>query len=68
MPEFFAQKYLLQRKEDERLKVECRKSYEDVDVLELLDGIGVDKLSGWAKEETIARRPSNDSDFSRILI
>ena len=51
VPEFFAQKNLLRRKEDNRLKVECPHSYEDVDVLELLDGIRVDKLPGWAKEE-----------------
>jgi internalin A len=51
VPEFFAQKYLLKRKEDNRLKVECPISYEDVDVIELLDGIRVDKLPGWAKKE-----------------
>src|SRR5262249_28588646 len=51
VPEFFAQRHLLRRKEDNRLKVECPRSYEDVDVLELLDGIRVDKLPGWANEE-----------------
>lgn len=51
VPEFFAQKNLLRRKEDNRLKVECPSSYEDVDVLGLLDGIRVDQLPGWAKEE-----------------
>jgi internalin A len=51
VPEFFAQKNLLRRKEDKRLKVECPRSYEDVDVLELLDGIRVEKLPGWAKDE-----------------
>jgi hypothetical protein len=51
VPEFFAQKNLLKRKEDNRLKVECPNSYEDVDVLELLDGIRVDQLPSWAKEE-----------------
>ena len=30
--------------------MECPRSYEDVDVLELLDGIRVDKLPGWANE------------------
>lgn len=49
-PEFFAQKRLLQRKRDGKLKVECPGSYEEVDVLELLDGISVKKLPGWAKE------------------
>ena len=50
-PEFFEQKRLLQRKKDGKLKVECPASYEDVDVLELLDGIRVDQLPGWAKNE-----------------
>jgi internalin A len=50
IPEFFAQRSLLRRKEDRRLKVECPSSYEDVDVLELLDGIRMDELPVWAKE------------------
>jgi internalin A len=51
VPEFFVQKNLLKRKEDNRLKVECPDSYEDVDVLELLDGLSVEKLPGWAKQK-----------------
>jgi internalin A len=51
VPEFFAQRDLLRRKEHNRLQVECPRSFEDVDVLELLDGIRVDKLPGWANEE-----------------
>jgi internalin A len=51
VPEFFAQRNLLWRKENKRFKVECPSSFEDVDVLELLDGIRVDQLPGWAKEE-----------------
>jgi hypothetical protein len=51
VPEFFTQKSLLRRKENNRLKVECPNSYDDVDVLELLDGIRADKLPGWAHEE-----------------
>ncbi len=50
LPEFFDQKALLKRKQDNRLKVECPRSYEDVDVLELLDGIRMEKLPGWANE------------------
>ena len=53
VPEFFAQRNLLWRKENNRLRVECPISFEDVDVLELLDGIRVDKLPGWAKNEEI---------------
>ncbi len=48
-PEFFAQKRLLKRKQDHRLKVECPASYEDVDVLELLDGTRMNSLPVWAK-------------------
>jgi len=51
VPEFFAQKQLLKRKEDKRFKVECPRSYEDVDVLELLDGTRANNLPAWAKEE-----------------
>src|SRR5690606_1342226 len=42
-PEFFEQNRLLQRKRDGKLQVECPASYEDVDVLEMLDGIRVDR-------------------------
>ncbi len=48
--EFFDQKALLKRKQDNRLRVECPRSYELVDVLELLDGIRLGKLPGWANE------------------
>jgi len=56
-PHFFSQKALLQRKEDKRFRVECPKSYEEVDVLELLDGIRVDTLPGWANKEPPAAPP-----------
>lgn len=57
-PEFFAQKRLLQRKKDGKFKVECPRSYEEVDVLELLDGVKLDKMPGWAKEEPTATAKS----------
>ena len=41
-PEFFDQRRLLQRKVDGKLKIECPASYENVSVLELLDGIRAD--------------------------
>jgi internalin A len=50
IPYFFPQKVLLRRKEDKRLRVECPVSYADVDVLELLDGIRLETLPGWAHE------------------
>src|SRR5271157_4392872 len=57
VPEFFEQKALLRRKQDNRLKVECPRSYEDVGVLELLDGIKLDKLPRWANEASAATSP-----------
>ncbi|MBP6811054.1 MAG: leucine-rich repeat domain-containing protein [Saprospiraceae bacterium] len=56
-PEFFAQKRLLQRKRDGKLKVECPGSYEPVEVLELLDGVNVEHLPDWAKENKSAVSP-----------
>lgn len=50
-PEFFEQRRLFQRKRDGKLKVECPSSYEDVDVLELLDGISVNSLPAWGRED-----------------
>jgi len=57
IPVYFEQKRLLQRKKDKKLKIECPSSYEDVDVLELLDGIRVNRLPSWAKED--ANQPKN---------
>ena len=54
-PEFFEQKTLLYRREHGRLKVECPKSFEEVDVQELLDGVKVDKPPEWAKTATPVR-------------
>ncbi|MDD5322393.1 MAG: COR domain-containing protein [Methylococcales bacterium] len=65
-PEFFEQERLLQRKIDGKLKVECPASYEDVDVLELLDGIRVDQLPGWAKDENTST--SKDDKVRTIKI
>ncbi len=50
-PRAFEQRELLRRKEHGKFKVECPGSFEYVDVLELLDGIRVDRLPGWAKDE-----------------
>lgn len=43
-PEFFEQKRLLQRKKDAKLTIECPASYEDVQVLALLDSIHAHKV------------------------
>ncbi|WP_350131917.1 COR domain-containing protein [Nitrosomonas sp.] len=37
-PEMYEYKYLLKRKQDGKLNIECRASYRDVNVLSLLDG------------------------------
>jgi internalin A len=66
-PEFFEQKRLLQRKRDGKLKVECPASYEDVDVLEMLDGIRVDRLPGWAKEEPRPKAPPEPEKVERTI-
>lgn len=49
--EFFGHKRLLKRKKDRKLTIECPRSYEDVDILRLLDGIRVDKPPKWARDE-----------------
>ena len=67
-PEFFAQKRLLQRKKDNKLQVECPASYENVDVLELLDGIKVEQLPGWAKDESDAIPPDSEPEISERTI
>jgi internalin A len=47
-PHFYDQKKLRRRVEDRRLTVECPDSYEDVDVVALLDGIRQAVLPEWA--------------------
>ena len=52
-PNSFEKKMLLQFKKDGIFKWKCSRSYSDVDVLELLDGIKVEHLPGWALAHTI---------------
>jgi len=52
---------------DGKLKVECPASYEDVDVLEMLDGIRVDRLPGWAKEESRLKAPPEPEKVERTI-
>ncbi len=49
-PELFEQKRLLQRKRDRKLTVECPSSYQDVKVLQLLDGLKLDQFPPWSEE------------------
>ena len=57
VPHFFEQKEMLRRKEHGRLTVECPRSFTDVNVLELLDGVRVQALPDWAAEPPAATQP-----------
>jgi Leucine-rich repeat (LRR) protein len=48
-PESYEEGKLLKRKHDGKLTIECPESYEDVSVLELLDGLKLDMLPQWDK-------------------
>ena len=50
VPWFFEQKALLRRKEHNVQAVQCESSFKEVSVLELLEGIKLDKLPVWANE------------------
>ena len=56
-PEFFDHKDLLSLKERGRLKWPCKRSFEDVDVQELLDGIKFEKPPDWATEAATPSAP-----------
>jgi small GTP-binding protein len=47
-PERYEEGRLQKRKHDSKLTVECPDSYEDVSVLELLDGLKLEALPAWA--------------------
>lgn len=71
-PEFFGQKQLLKRKKDGKLTIECPASYEDVRVLELLDGIQVHKMPDWGQAKILPRifisYSKHDNDHKNTLI
>jgi internalin A len=52
MPQFFEQKALVRRKEHGILKVQCEISFEDVDVIEVLDGIKTGRPPDWANDDS----------------
>jgi hypothetical protein len=54
VPWFFEQRALLRRQEHNVRTVQCDRSFREVDVLELLDGIKLDKMPVWAKEDRAA--------------
>ena len=50
-PERYEEQLLLKRKEERtKLSIECRASCEDVNILELLDGLRFDTMPAWANE------------------
>jgi internalin A len=53
---------LQKRKQDGKLTVECPESYEDVSVLELLDGLKLEALPAWAKPTP--KGPAGPEDLS----
>jgi Leucine-rich repeat (LRR) protein len=63
-PKLFAEKLLRKRIEDNRSKIECEISYEEVDVAALLNGIRADKLPAWAKERTVTLFLSSSSELA----
>ncbi|MEE7625001.1 COR domain-containing protein [Methylobacter sp. Wu8] len=71
-PEFFGQKQLLKRKKDGKLTIECPVSYEDVRVLELLDGIQVHKMPDWGQAKILPSifisYSKHDNDHKDTLI
>lgn len=52
-PERYEEGRLQKRKQDGMLTVECQESYEDVSVLELLDGLKFEALPAWANADTM---------------
>ena len=62
-PERYEEHLLLKRKEErKKLSIECRESCEDVNILELLDGLRFDTIPAWANE---ASKASNQPEASR---
>ena len=54
VPWFFEHKALLRRRQHNVLTVQCERSFKEVPVLQLLDGIKLDKLPRWANESPSA--------------
>ncbi len=61
-PEMYSYSYLVKRKQDGKLQIECRSSYHDVNVLEILDGIKPDQLPRWEEKSLAQRDEWNDED------
>jgi hypothetical protein len=58
-PARYEEQRLLKRKLDRKLSIECPDSYEDVSVLELLDGLRNETMPAWAKEASNSQQRSD---------
>ncbi|MBN1612567.1 MAG: hypothetical protein JW940_38410, partial [Polyangiaceae bacterium] len=58
VPHSYSYRDLVRRKERGRLRVECERSYESMDVLELLDGIRVPSPPSWANAPKPTANPA----------
>jgi len=65
-PERYDEGRLKKRKQDGKLFVECPDSYEDVSVLELLDGLKLEALPAWAKPTP--KGPAGPEDLSAAAV
>jgi hypothetical protein len=65
-PERYEEGRLQKRKQDGKLTVECPDSYEDVSVLELLDGLKLEALPAWAKPTP--KGPAGPEDLSAAAV
>jgi internalin A len=61
-PVLFEQRDLLRRKERNQPTIECKKSYQHISVLELLEGLKLDQLPMWAEEPEIQDHDLDDAD------
>jgi Leucine-rich repeat (LRR) protein len=71
-PKFFEQADLLRRKEVGKATIECPASFDNVNVLRLLDGIQTKKLPNWSKEENMKKifisYSKSDNEHKETLI
>jgi internalin A len=63
-PKLFAEKLLRKRIADNRLIIECELSYEEVDVVALLNGIHPNKLPAWAQDRVVTIYLSSSSELA----
>ena len=72
-PESFEQPELLRRKKMGKSTIECRASFENVNVLQLLDGVQVNKIPDWSKEDSAMKKifisySKKDNRYKKALI